>query len=147
MFDSLVSVLTSDSFPHLRELYWSIHIGGRRGGIAFPDYPSKDLERLLKGAEKIVRKLGPQLQDIDLAPQYSVYKALADRAKSNGARFGRSPKSWDGERFWYPVKDVVNDEADSNRPGVETEGLGFWVRDGMDDLPFVCTLGEGYSGN
>ncbi|KAL2014784.1 hypothetical protein VTN00DRAFT_2309 [Thermoascus crustaceus] len=106
-----------------------------------------DLERLLKGAEKIVREFGPQLQDFDLAPQHSVYKALSDRAKSSGAHFGRSPKSWNGERFWCPVEAVVNDEADSNRPGVETEGLGFWVRDGMDDLPFICTFGEGYSGN
>lgn len=136
MFDTLVSVLDSGGFPRLRRLYWLIHAGYRSSGSAWPDiwkFTAGDLERLQKGAEEIVRAFGPQLRNFNIASQYSVYQALAERARSIGARFGRSPASWRGERFWCPIGAVVHGEADSCKPGAETEGLGYWIQVGMGD--------------
>ncbi|KAL8801883.1 MAG: hypothetical protein Q9182_004172 [Xanthomendoza sp. 2 TL-2023] len=86
--------------------------------------------KLFAPADAITRSLGSQLHAFELAPNASLYKALARRAtEQEGAREEKGPPGgpfW--RRYWRSI-----DLADRNGRGAEQ--VGYWVGQGKDDTP------------
>ncbi|KAL8790423.1 MAG: hypothetical protein Q9213_000575 [Squamulea squamosa] len=82
--------------------------------------------RLLEPADALVRSLEPQLRDFQIAPNASLYRALARRAMQNGAiseKGGTGATAW--KRFWRTAAVA----------GWPPDHVGYWVRQGKDDTP------------
>jgi hypothetical protein len=136
-YHALVSVV-APAFPYLKKLYISIR------NDSFLHDPGDEIiesyqQKLLGPIDEMVRKLGPQLQDCQVALPFSLYKALEYRAKSDGARIecgGCGYLHW--RRIWRPLP-VEQDEHSEN-------DLGYWIRRGKEYTPFwkpCCfSLGE-----
>jgi len=128
-YNALVRLVAS-AFPCLRKLYISIQTGSH---VADPsaDHVESDEQKLLGPIDELVRKIGPQLRDCQIAPPRSLHAALMSRAESAGTRIdsgGQAGLSW--TRFWRPVT-VEKGEQSENE-------IGYWVRQGMDDTPLSC---------
>jgi hypothetical protein len=99
-YHALVSVV-SPAFPYLKKLYISIR------NVSFLNDPGDEIIeshklKLLGPIDEMVRKLGPQLQDCQIALPCSLYEALEYRAKSDGARIecgGCDSLRW--RRIWH----------------------------------------------
>ena len=133
-YDDLVNVVGS-AFPCLRKLYISIQTGSY---IANPSAENIEgwEQKLLDPIDKMVRKLGPQLQVCQIALPRSFHAALMLRVESVGARIesgGRGALHW--RRFWRSTIMAPGDQSGND--------LGYWVRQGVDDTPFTYTFGEG----
>ena len=129
-YSGLASIVAS-AFPHLRKLYISVDI---RHHMTNPsaEIIESDERQLLGPIDEIVRKLGPQLQDCEVALACYVHIAFMDRAKSAGARIkNRSIGGLRCTRFWRPV--AVDQGAQSGND------LGYWVRPPVEDQICLCT--------
>ena len=127
------------AFPSLRSLYISVQVTSYISVQATHDGYStwaemiESYERKLLGPiDEIVIKLGPKLQDCQIAPQHSLYNALKGRAEGAGAciEAGGGYGSLRWERFWHPIK------MESNEQYID-KSLGYWVRKGHDDTPLT----------
>ena len=130
-YQAMTNVVTS-AFPSLRKLYISIEPGiGKPAG--FDDYIDWREQELLAPMDEMVRKkIGPTLQDCQIALPCKLYQALHDRARSAGARVERAaPGSLYWEQFWRSV---------SMEQGGQSPNEGYWVRRGLEETPTSCTL-------
>ena len=133
-YNALAAIVAS-TFPRLRKLYLSIDIGSDMTN-AFAENIESDERQLLGPIDEMVRKLGPQLQDCDVALQCWIHTALMTRAESAGARAeSRGIGGLQYTRFWRPVA-VGQGEQSGN-------DLGYWVRPGVEDVIDVCTWSSG----
>lgn len=125
-YSALVTTVAS-AFPSLGKLYISVETGSYVRNASAQQLES-DEQQLLGPMDELVRKLGAQLQECQIAPPYSLYRALVSKAKGRGARIENSRPgivSW--QRFWRPVA-VEHGEQSGDH-------LGYWVRVGTDDSP------------
>ncbi|KAF7511751.1 hypothetical protein GJ744_003482 [Endocarpon pusillum] len=129
-YQALVLVVAS-AFPNLRKLHISIQTGSYVAK-PFAEYIESHERKLLDPIDEMVRKIGPQLQDCQIALPYSLHTALLPRAESVGARVesgGRGALSW--RQFWRSVTAEQDEQSQSD--------LGYWVRRGVDDMPLTCS--------
>lgn len=124
------------AFLSLRTLYISVQVTSYISVQATHDACARLIEnyerKLLGPIDEMVIRLGPKLQQCQIAPQYSLYKALKGRAESAGACIeaggGHGSLRW--ERFWHPIK------MESNQQYVDNT-RGYWVRQGQYDTPLT----------
>jgi hypothetical protein len=136
-YEAMLDVVMS-ALPSLQKLHISIdHCLRMAPGIG--DYVDRREQELLVPMDDMMRKkIGPKLQDCQIALPCRLYYALYDRARSAGARVQRSaPGSLHWEQFWRSVP---------VEQGGKSQNEGYWVRNGLDDMPFTCTLGTGMPG-
>lgn len=134
-YNALVTTVAS-AFPSLRKLYISVETGSFVTNAFVQNFES-DEQKLLGPMDEMVRKLGAQLQDCQIAPPRSLCAALMYKANCRGARIeSERPGTLRWQRFWRPVA-VEHGEQSGDH-------LGYWVRQGTDDTPFECTLGGGF---
>jgi len=134
-YNALVTTVAS-AFPSLRKLYISIETRSFVTDASVQGFES-DEQELLGPMDEMVRKLGAQLQDCQIAPPRRLYEALMYKAKCRGARIeSQRPGTLRWQRFWRPVA--------VEHGGQSGDHLGYWVRQGTEYASFVCTLGEGF---
>jgi hypothetical protein len=129
-YQAMVDVVTS-AFPTLRKLHISIAHCRCVGDCIEPDPEGRERELLGPMDEMVRKKVGPKLQDCQIALPYCLYTALCDRAQSVGACVesgGTGAMSW--RQFWRSV---------TVEQGGQSENEGYWVRKGMDDTPLMGT--------
>ena len=131
-YSILVSTVGS-AFPSIRRVYISLQIGEyprSPTNLATFEPPKSPMslgifeQHLLNPMDEMVGRLGPQLQEFQVALPYSLYKALLDQCGSQGTRTqegGYGALSW--RRYWREV-------------GTNTESRsGYWIRKGIADNP------------
>jgi hypothetical protein len=125
-YNGFITTVAS-AFPSLRKLYISVETGSFATDASGHKAES-DEQKLLGPMDELVRKLGAQLQECQIAPPYSLYKVLVSKAKGRGARIERSrPGTLRWQRYWRPVAVEHGEES--------RDHLGYWVREGTDDSP------------
>ena len=125
-YNALVATVGS-AFPSLTKLYISLDTLSCLSD-AFDQKYESDEQKILHPMDEMVRKLGAQLQECQIAPPRSLYEALAAKAKRRGALIERErPGTFRWERFWRPVVEEHGEQSGDH--------LGYWVRQGIENTP------------
>lgn len=128
--------LVASAFPSLKKLYTSIDTDCKHIDLR-ADYLEGEAKKLLSPVDEMIGKLGPQLQECQIAVPMSHYTALERTATTLGAHIERGPRNWPHAfRFWRPLTAEECEHSGNN--------LGYWVRSGVFDFLVSCTLCTGF---
>ncbi|KAI8962026.1 hypothetical protein F5Y11DRAFT_357239 [Daldinia sp. FL1419] len=130
-WDNLTALVRAvpNAFSGLRKLY--VCLGGAWKPPAInPDDCVGELEAsVLELMDEMVRKLGPQLQECNIAVPVSIFWLQRDYGIRQGNKFEPGPGQV-SDRVWRPLEPL---QEPRNEEGFES---GYWIREGPDDIPF-----------
>ena len=126
-YNDLISKV-GGTFASMRTLYISVDTNTYLGPFSMRDTESEE-RQLLVPITKMVRGSAHKLVECQIAPSYSWYGRMLDRARHRDALVeeGGGIGAFHWSRFWQPVSTEVMEHG--------SLCSGFWVRRGADDTP------------
>lgn len=138
-FHNLLDVLPS-TFPRLTNLYISLQRDMKSAGVSLNKFRDVNESVIMTPVDDMVRRLGPCMQECDIAIPTSLYEPRKYKATGTSIQPGRKIRG-EWERFWQELPETETGDGD------RTAHLrGYWVRLGQTDIPLsqLRTFGEGF---